>query len=304
MESTSFRNRHPILASLLLLAGIAVLGMVGLSLVVSGLFHSRPTLATVDTGIGVVELDGPILSSAAVVEDLVSFRDSPKIKGIVLRVDSPGGLVGASQEIHAEVQRCAAAKPLVVSLGSVAASGGYYAALGATEILASPGTITGSIGVIMKFPNLAELFEKIGLANQVVKSGAMKDIGAADRPLSDEERAVLQGVIDSVHRQFVLAVVEGRRLAEEEVWPLADGRIFSGEQALARGLIDRYGTFRDAVARVAELAGLDKVPELVYPERRDFSLLELVAGRQEARAWRRALVGGAAMAYEWRPGGI
>jgi protease-4 len=174
-------------------------------------------------------------------------------------------------------------KPVVASMGTMGASGGYYAALGAEKIMANPGTMTGSIGVIVKFPNLEGLFEKIGYKSEVIKSGTMKDVGASNRPLSNEERTLMQSLIDNVFNQFVQAVAESRSMPEETVKELADGRIFSGQQAFEAGLIDSLGNFTDAIILAAELGGLDpQKPELIYPlEEKRFSILNLLTSGNE-----------------------
>jgi protease-4 len=158
-----------------------------------------------------------------------------------------------------------ALKPVVVSMGSVAASGGYYVAAAAREIVANPGTITGSIGVIMEFANFQELLEKIGLSSVVVKSGAYKDIGSPTREMSIAEKEILQDLIDDVHSQFVSSVAEGRELDEQAVRSIADGRIFSGRKAMQLGLVDRMGNLQVAIDRAADLAGLEADPKVVYP---------------------------------------
>ena len=207
-----------------------------------------------------------IESSRDVVEALVDFRESDSIKAIVLRVDSPGGGVGPSQEIHREVVKTVSVKPVVVSMGAVAASGGYYIAAPASRIVANPGTITGSIGVIMEFTNMQELLHKIGLQSDVVKSGRYKDVGSAVREMTSEERDLLQNVIDEVHLQFVEAVASGRKLSVEETSALADGRILTGSQAVAAGLVDELGNLQDAIELAADLGGISATPHVVYPE--------------------------------------
>lgn len=222
--------------------------------------------------VAVVEVEGVIESSKETIERLIDFRDDDTIKAIVLRIDSPGGGVGPSQEIYEEVKKAAEIKPLVVSMGSVAASGGYYIAAPAQRIVANPGTITGSIGVIMEFANFQELLDKIGLKSQVVKSGEHKDIGSPTRPMTEEDRRILQSLIDDVHQQFIAAVAEGRNLPPERARALADGRIFSGRQAQQYGLVDELGNLQDAVATAASLAGIEGEPKVVYPppEKPDF----------------------------------
>ena len=215
--------------------------------------------------VGVIEVTGIIVSSKDIIAHLIDFRDDKAVKAIVLRIDSPGGGVGPSQEIYEEVRRAVDVKPVVVSMGSVAASGGYYIAVPARRILANPGSITGSIGVIMEFTNFQELLQKIGLRNDVVKSGEHKDIGSPVRPMTDTDRKILQAMIDDVHAQFIDAVAEGRKMERDAVRALADGRIFTGRQAMASGLVDELGNLQDAIDVAAELAGIKGEPKVVYP---------------------------------------
>lgn len=251
-------------------------------------------------GVGVVDIKGVIVSSEEIVRRLSRMRESSSIKAVILRIDSPGGAVGASQEIYQEVKRTNETKPVVASLGSIAASGGYYAAIGAAQIIANPGTMTGSLGVILKFANLEELFDKIGYRSETVKSGALKDIGAPDRPMSETERQLLQELIDSVHGQFVKAVATSRSLDEQEVRALADGRIFSGEQAQGLGLIDELGNFTDAALAAAKLGGLGEgMPHLIYPREEDFSLVTLLFGKNSKEMVTRSMMHTPLLSYEW-----
>lgn len=229
------------------------------------MLFGTPSALSLGERVGVVEIIGPIMNSDRTVQTLLDFRSDDSVKGVVVRVDSPGGSVGPSQEIYAEVKRLAAVKPVVVSMGSVAASGGYYVALPAQKIMANPGTLTGSIGVIMGFTNYEELLEKIGLKSDVIKSGDHKDIGSPVRPMTDADRTILQTLIDDVHQQFVEHVADGRNLDFEKASKLADGRIYTGRQAKEAGLIDELGSFRDAVDLVASIASIEGKPELVYP---------------------------------------
>ncbi len=271
-----------------------------LASLVPGLSLSGNGIETTDGEIGVVEIKGEIISPEKTIAALTAFRKNRKIKAIVLRVDSPGGAVGASQEIFAEVRRTNRKKPVVASLGSVAASGGFYAAIGASRVLASPGTITGSIGVIVKFANLQEVFRKIGYQPQVIKSGRLKDIGSMNRPMTREERRVLQGIIDNVHQQFVADVASARKLEKKKVTAIADGRILSGAQAKEAGLIDGFGNFTDAVALAARLAGLRKeYPKLAYPKERRLSLLNLMAGEATDLVRNNPFSQGPVISYLW-----
>ena len=271
---------------LFILTGIFFLFLGGISLLISSLItHSPQTdIFSRKEGVGVVELKGLIVSSEQVLKHLTEFRNNPNVKSIVLRIESPGGAVGAAQEIYQEIKRTNEVKPVVASMGSMGASGGYYAALGADNIIANPGTMTGSIGVIVKFPNLEGLFEKIGYKSEVIKSGPLKDVGASDRPLSEEERILMQDLIDNVYNQFVRDIAAARAMPEETIFELADGRIYTGEQALAVGLIDNLGNFTDAIVLAAELGGLDtKDPHLIYPKvDRKFSLLNLLTNAEQS----------------------
>jgi protease-4 len=301
MTEGSFRQKHPVLLGFLILGAIFLLFWGGMTFFLAGVLSpERSELFQGKEGIGVVELKGLIVSSEETVRQLTAFRRDKRIKAILLRIDSPGGAVGASQEIYAEVKRTNEVKPVVASMASVAASGGFYAALGAGRIFANPGTLTGSIGVIVKFANLKELFDKIGYKSEVIKSGKLKDVGSPDRPLTPMERQMLQGVIDSVYRQFVADVAASRNLPVQQVAQVADGRVFSGETAKKLGLVDELGNFTDAVKLAAKLGGLETDhPHLVYPEEKGFSLLRLFAGGEKAELFSHFLRNGPILAYEW-----
>ena len=232
-------------------------------------------------GIGLVEVKGMILDSRETVRQLRHFLKKDDIKAVVLRVDSPGGVVAPSQEIYDEVRKFAAKKKIVVSMGSLAASGGYYISAPATLIYANPGTITASIGVIIKLSNIEALMDKIGIKATVVKTGKFKDSGSPVRELTAEDRAMFQSVIDSTHNQFVKAVASGRKLPEDEVRRIADGRVLSGEQALALKLVDRLGTLQDAIEEAGKLAGIKGEPEVILPPKRKLNYLDLLSGGVE-----------------------
>lgn len=228
--------------------------------------------------VGLIELKGTITSSQETLKQITDFRKETSIKAIVLRIDSPGGAVGPSQEIYREIRRTAQSKPVVASLGSVAASGGYYIASAASHIVANPGTITGSIGVIIHFPNLRELFGKIGYQMTTIKSGQFKDIGNPARDMTPEEKQLLQATIDETYHQFVRDVAVARNLPEDRVREVADGRIIMGEKALELKLVDQLGNFEDAVAKAGELAKIEGEPEVVKAKKSKFSLLDFVLG--------------------------
>lgn len=226
--------------------------------------------------VAVVEVEGIILESEAVVRELNEHLENPAVRAVVVRVNSPGGVVGPTQEIYTAIQRLKrGGKPVVASLGSVAASGGYYVAAAADQVYANPGTLTGSIGVVMQLANLEGLFKKVGITYVVVKSGQYKDIGNFARTMTPEERRVLQAVLDDVHSQFIDAVAQGRKLSRGEVVGFADGRIVSGQQAKSLGMVDALGGLDEAIAAAARLGGLPEKPKLILPRRR-FSLLEFL----------------------------
>jgi protease-4 len=229
--------------------------------------------------VAVVEIEGIIVDGAAAVRELREHADNPSIKAVVLRVNSPGGVVAPTQEIFAAIQRARkAGKPVVASLGAVAASGGYYVAVAADRIYANPGTLTGSIGVVMQLANLEGLLKKVGVDYVVVKAGAYKDVGNFARTMSPEERRMLQALLDDVYSQFVEAVSEGRGLEKKDVMAFAEGRIYSGQQALALKMVDELGGFEEAVEAAGKLANISGRPKLVYP-RKKFSFRDLVESR-------------------------
>lgn len=220
--------------------------------------------------VAVVKLVGAIEDSKDVLEVLYKQANDDKIKGIVLRVDSPGGAVGPSQDIYAAVKKLKSKKPIIASMGSVAASGGLYAALGASKIYAQPGTLTGSIGVILQIPNLRKVSEKVGFDMVTVKSGALKDVGNSFREMTQEERDFLQGTVSTVHSDFVQAVIDGRGIDKAKVEEFADGRVIVGSQAKSLKLIDEFGDMYDAARAVFELRGEplkeDENPKLIFTD--------------------------------------
>ena len=227
--------------------------------------------------IALIRVEGVIMDSQTTVAELKRFSESPSIKAIVLRIDTPGGGVVPSQEIYDAVKRVRnkSNKAVIASMGSVAASGGYYIAAATDRIVANPGTLTGSIGVIMETANVEGLLQKIGVEGVVIKSGKFKDVGSPLRKMSSEERGFLQGVMDDVHRQFIEAVAEGRSLELRTAQALADGRIFTGRQAKEGKLVDELGDLDDAIQLAADVVGIQGEPKIVEPRRR-FSLREML----------------------------
>jgi protease-4 len=266
-------KKNPILIGLIVIGVIMVVFVVAIVLLTMMFRRETPSFTT-GAKVGVVEITGVISDSKDIIRDINYFVEDGGVKAIVLRIDSPGGGVGASQEIYREVVKARAVKPVVASFGGVAASGGYYVACGAEKIVANPGTITGSIGVVMQFANLEELFKKIGYKGYVLKSGTHKDIGSPLREMTSEEKELLQEVIDNVHQQFIKAVAEGRKLSIEKVSAIADGRIFAGEQAKAVGLVDELGNLEDTILIAARLGGIKGKPAVIYTRKRKSSLLD------------------------------
>ncbi len=240
-----------------------------------GRYIGKPGYFAFGDKIAIVEIKGVITQSSGIIEEMNQYQEDKGVKAIILRIDSPGGGVGPSQEIHREVLKIKLKKKVITSMGSVAASGGYYIACASDLIIANPGTITGSIGVLMEFTNIEELFKKIGIKGVVLKSGEHKDIGSPFREMTPEEKKIVQGVIDNVHQQFVQAVAEGRKMDREKVMQVADGRILTGEQAKQIGLVDQIGNLQDAIDVVAKMVGIEGKPNVLYPKRR-FSLWELL----------------------------
>jgi len=232
--------------------------------------------------VAVIPVTGLISDSEPTIEQLKKFVKDDSVKAIVLRINSPGGGVAPSQEIYEEVKKARAKKPILASMGALAASGGYYIACATQRVYANPGTITGSIGVVMPFMNVKDLVEKIGLKGMTVKSGVFKDIGSPMRDMTPQERDLLQGVVDNVHLQFVNAVADGRNLNREDILRIADGRIFTGEQAKGLGLVDVLGDLEDAISDAGKLGKISGEPKVVTPPKKKISFLELL--REEMRA--------------------
>ena len=235
--------------------------------------------------VAVVELDGPIVDVDEVVRELRAHRDNPLVKAVVIRINSPGGVVAPTQELHAALTRVReSGKPVVASLGAIAASGGYYVAVAADKIYAHPGTLTGSIGVIMRLANLDGLMKKVGVDFVIVKAGRFKDLGNVARSMTPEERRILQVMLEDVHAQFIDAVAAGRKLDRAQVLGFADGRIVSGAQAKALNMVDALGGFEEALDGAAMLAGLSKPPRVIGPRRR-LSIMDLLRNRLDLGTW-------------------
>jgi protease-4 len=248
--------------------------------------------------LGLVEIEGVILDSKRAVEQLERFEDDASITAVILRIDSPGGGVAASQEIYEAAKRVRErGKFVIASMGSVAASGGYYIACAADTIMANPGTTTGSIGVIMEMMNATELLNKIGVRFDVIKSGRYKDSGSPFRPMTEEDRKYFQRYVDDAYEQFVEVVATERELERVEVLKLADGRVFTGQQALEMGLIDLTGTYQEALALAAEVTNIKGKPHVVVPRKRRVTILDLLFGDLEQQLIRLQTL--PVLRYQW-----
>ena len=274
-------RKHPVLLGMVILFVIALLSY--LLFYKAGAYPTKIKTFSSVNRIGVVSINGPIYDSLKISEQLEEFANDGSIIAVVLRVDSPGGGVAASQEIYDAVVELRKSKKVVASMGSIAASGGLLVACAADKIIANPGTITGSISAIMQFANFEELLKKIGLKSSVVKSGKYKDIGSPLRDMTPEERKIIQELVDDIYNQFVDVVVKDRKLSREKVLEIADGRVFSGRRAKEYGLIDDLGDMNYAAKLATQLAGKDGKYELVYPRKKRESvfdyLLESTANR-------------------------
>ncbi len=263
-----------IVVSFVIISVLTLLAFMGISQEGSGLF----------TGLGervaIVDVHGVISNSSEVTRQLRKYAEDGSIPAVVVHVDSPGGGAAASQEIYEEMNKLReAGKKVVVSMGSVAASGGYYIACAADTIVADPATLTGSIGVIFQFPIAEQLMKKIGIRYEVVKRGEVKDIGSIDRAMTERERESLQSVVDDTYEQFVGAVIEGRGLDKEKVLKIADGSVYTGKQAQELGLVDEMGNLYDAIKIAGEMVGMEEYPRTVKERDRKISWFDLLSGK-------------------------
>ena len=254
----SERKKRP-LAKRFLFFALILLSLVGISSITS-----EWVLQGTKNRIGIVDITGLISNSQYVVNQVKKFRQDKRIRGIILRIDSPGGAVGPSQEIYNEVLKTReSGKTIYASMGALAASGGYYIATAAEKIFANPGTLTGSIGVIMAFSNAKGLMEKIGLQPEIVKAGEYKDIGSPARAMTQKERNLLQSVVTDVHQQFIEAVASGRDISVAEVTKIADGRILTGRQAYSLNLVDQMGGLQVSIDQLAHKVGIIGSPKII-----------------------------------------
>lgn len=271
-----FAKKHPLIT---LFSGFLFSSIIFIFYVIASTSETGGISIPRGSNLAVIEIDGVIIDSKDTIDEIIAIKKNEYVKSVVVRINSPGGGVAPSQEIYSELLKLREKKTVVASLSSVAASGGYYIASAAEKIVANPGTLTGSIGVVMDFSNMKGLLEKVGLKSFVVKSGKFKDIGSPVRDMTKEERNLLQDVIDNVHEQFVSAIVNGRGMSREKVEKIADGRIFSGEQALELGLVDELGSLQDSIKIAADMAGIEGEPKVFYREKKKY-LLDYLLGNK------------------------
>lgn len=227
--------------------------------------------------VAVVDIQGEILYDRWKLNEIESHRDNDNVKAVVLFINSPGGGVAASQALHRAVNDLRVEKPVIAFMASVAASGGYYVACAADSIVATEGTLTGSIGVIASFLRTEELYQKIGLEVTVIKSGRYKDVGSPHRKMTESEKAYMGRLLDQVYQQFLTAVSESRNIPFDQVSDLAEGRLFTGEEAVSLGLADRIGSYEDAILMAARMGGIDGDPDVIKKRRRR-TLWERIVG--------------------------
>jgi protease-4 len=257
---------------------IILIGLTGISVVEEG-----ASFYNLGQKVAIIEIYGTISSSDEVIRQLKKYSKDSSIPAIVLDIDSPGGAVVPSQEIYEEVLKAKkAGKKVVASLRSLGASGGYYIACSADTIVANPGTLTGSIGVIFEFPVVQELFKKIGVKFEVVKRGELKEVGTSFRSMTQEERDLLQSVIDDTYNQFVDAVKEGRGLERQKILELADGRVFTGRQAKELGLIDELGDIEDAIKIAGKMGDIEGIPRTIRERPKKVSVFDIITSSFKA----------------------
>ena len=276
-------RRHPVILGFCILLMIVV---VFFALIYAlSLAKGDSNLLAFGDKVGIVQIEGVITDSREVCEQIDKFSNDDRIRAVVLRIDSPGGGVAPSQEIFEGVLELRKKKRVVASMGSVAASGGYLIATAAERIVANPGTITGSISAVMHFADIEQILKRLGVRATVVKSGKFKDIGSPTREMTAEERKLIQGIVDDIYDQFVVTVSKNRKIPIEATKRLADGRIFSGRQALELKLVDDLGGLQDAVRVAAKLAGIEGKPETVYSEQNKSNLWKYLLENVTSALW-------------------
>ncbi len=295
-------RKHPVIFGMLLLIVLAVVFYI--SFYGLGASSGKTKSFSLNHKIGIVSVNGVIADPRDIIEQLEDFGKDDSIVAVVLRIDSPGGGVAASQEIYGAVVELKKQKKVVASMGSVAASGGLLIACGADKIVANPGTITGSISAIMQFANVEELFKKIGLKSSTVKSGQYKDIGSPLRAMTPEERKIIQELVDDIYNQFVDVIVRDRKMSREKVISIADGRVFSGRQAKEYGLVDRLGDLGAATQWASQLSGKTGKYDIIYPKKKRASIFDYVfesAANQFSRSLKEKVDNRGGVGYLYHP---
>lgn len=259
-------RKHPVIFGIFLLICVGCV-FFALVYVLGSAREDKPSFA-LNNKVGVVKVEGFIGDAHDVVEQLNQFAKDDNVKAIILRIDSPGGGVAPSQEIHSAIVDVKKNKKVVASMGAIAASGGYMIACAADKIVANPGTVTGSISAIMHFANAEELLKKVGLKSSVVKSGKFKDIGSPVREMTSEEKELLQELVDDIYDQFLDMVAQSRNIPKKNLENIADGRVFTGRQAFKLGLVDYLGDMGYAVTLAGEMSGIKGKPEVLYPKKK------------------------------------
>jgi len=270
------RKKHPVLFGICLLFLI----ITGFFLVVYGISSvtGQKRSFTLRDRVGVVTVEGFIGDSNDIVEQLSQFGQDETIRAVIVRINSPGGSVAPSQEIYEAIIQLKKKKKVVASMGSIAASGGYMIACAADKIVANPGTITGSISAIMHFANAEELLKKIGLKTSAIKSGKYKDIGSPSREMTEEEKSLIQELVDDIYDQFLDVVARDRKISKDALRKIADGRVFSGRQAKKLGLVDDIGDMGYSIDLVGKMTGIQGKPEVIYPKKKGSKLWEFLLG--------------------------
>jgi protease-4 len=295
-------RKHPVIYGVLLLFALGFVFY--LFFYKAGAHTVKNKTFSLNDKVGVVSVNGVIYDSMEITEQLGDFGRDDSIVAVVLRIDSPGGGVAASQEIYDAVIELKKKKKVVASMGSVAASGGLLIACAADKIVANAGTITGSISAIMQFANFEELLKKIGLKSSVVKSGKYKDIGSPLRDMTREERKIIQDLIDDIYNQFIDVIVRDRNIPRKQVIAIADGRVFTGRQAKEYGLVDYLGDMASAAKIACQLAGKDGNYDLVYAKNKNASVLDYVfesAANQFSRSLREKADSWGGVGYLYHP---
>ena len=275
------RKRDVVAGVIIAVVMVGALGMFGLMFIGLMSESGDVSLGGFGDNVGVIEVFGVINEEMGrpLIDQLDRWTENDNVRAIVIHVNSPGGGVAISQEIYDAVKRAREAKPVVAAMASVAASGGYYIACAADRIIANPGTLTGSIGVIFEFHTAGKLLDKVGIGTETIKSGELKDVGSYSREMTKKEELMLRSVVMDTYEQFVDAVAEGRGMDRDEIYPLADGSVFTGLQAQNLGLVDTLGGLVEAVNLAADLSEMEGEPRVIRPrKKRDVSLFDLLGG--------------------------